>query len=188
MIVNSTKQNSKKILPQILMGASSSRRLGCCRKISLDFKQSLLISDSDSCTCFPGLPLTSSNRLIISSSATESIWFSLLLHQFYHENRESSRKSQFIIENFKRNKARLRVLEVFSMKDHTFRLLTAVDYCKRFCAHPTACLLGFCVYRERERRRERECGLGRPWRTYKRSAISACSCYSTIIRKNSFFF
>lgn len=56
------------------MGASSSSRLGCCIKISFDCKQRRLISASDSCTCFPGLPLTSSNRFIISSSAAESIY------------------------------------------------------------------------------------------------------------------
>lgn len=56
------------------MGASSSRRLGCSKKISLDFKQSCLISDSESCTCLPGLPLTSSKRLIIPSSAKEFIF------------------------------------------------------------------------------------------------------------------
>ena len=66
------------------MGASSSRRLGWWRKISLEWKQSFLISDSDSCTCFPGLPLTSSNRLIISSKAAESIWF--ILSSSFNQN------------------------------------------------------------------------------------------------------
>ena len=46
-------------LPHIFKGASSSRRIGCERKISLDFKQRPRISFSVSCTFLPGLdPLT----------------------------------------------------------------------------------------------------------------------------------
>ena len=55
-------------LPQILMGASSSSRLGCCIKISFDSRHNRLISCSVSCTCLPGRPfLTSKSRSIISS-------------------------------------------------------------------------------------------------------------------------
>lgn len=47
------------ILPQIFKGASNSSKMGWLRKISLDFKQRPRISDSVSCTFFPGLdPLT----------------------------------------------------------------------------------------------------------------------------------
>lgn len=42
------------ILPQIFKGASNSKRIGCDRNISRDFKQRPRISPSDSCTCFPG--------------------------------------------------------------------------------------------------------------------------------------
>jgi hypothetical protein len=61
-------------IPQILMGASSSSRLGCCRKISLAAAQSCLISDSDSCAFFPGLRFfTSRSRRMTSSSNAGSI-------------------------------------------------------------------------------------------------------------------
>lgn len=61
-------------VPQILMGASSSRRFGCCIKISLETTQSWRISDSDSCTCLPGLlPLTSRSRFMTSSRIAASI-------------------------------------------------------------------------------------------------------------------
>lgn len=56
------------------MGASSSSKLGCWRKISLEATQSCLISDSESWTCFPGLAnRTSVSRLIMSSSTAGSI-------------------------------------------------------------------------------------------------------------------
>ena len=46
-------------LPQIFNGASSSSRMGCCRNISLDFKQSPRTSASVIWTDFPGRhPLT----------------------------------------------------------------------------------------------------------------------------------
>ena len=46
-------------LPQIFKGASSSKRIGCCRNISRDFRQSPLTSFSVIWTVFPGrLPLT----------------------------------------------------------------------------------------------------------------------------------
>lgn len=41
-------------LPQILSGASSSNKIGCCKNISLDFKQSPRTSDSVIATIFPG--------------------------------------------------------------------------------------------------------------------------------------
>lgn len=56
------------------MGASSSRRLGCARNISLEATQSWRTSASLSWTCLPGRPLrTSSSRAIISSSTALSI-------------------------------------------------------------------------------------------------------------------
>jgi hypothetical protein len=61
-------------IPQILMGASSSSRLGWCRKISLAAAHSCLISDSDNCAFFPGLIFfTSSSRRMTSSSKAGSI-------------------------------------------------------------------------------------------------------------------
>lgn len=41
--------------PQILIGASSSRRIGWLMKMSRDLVQRYRISCSASCTCFPGL-------------------------------------------------------------------------------------------------------------------------------------
>lgn len=62
-------------LPQILMGASSSSRLGCMRKISLEVVHRFRISASVSDTCFPGLPfLTSKSLPMMSSSVASSIW------------------------------------------------------------------------------------------------------------------
>lgn len=55
------------------MGASSSNKLGCCKKISLETTQSCRISDSESWTCLPGRPRTSRSRLIMSSSRDWSI-------------------------------------------------------------------------------------------------------------------
>ena len=53
-------------VPQILMGASSSSKIGWLIKISRAFMQRERISDSNSCTCFPGLlPRTSSKRVMI---------------------------------------------------------------------------------------------------------------------------
>lgn len=64
----------KWMIPQILMGASSSSKLGCWRKMSLEATQSCLISDSDSWTCFPGRAnRTSVSRRIMSSSTASSI-------------------------------------------------------------------------------------------------------------------
>ena len=49
----------KLVLPQIFRGASSSKRMGCCRNISRDFKHNPLTSFSVICTVLPGrLPLT----------------------------------------------------------------------------------------------------------------------------------
>ena len=42
------------ILPHIFRGASSSRRMGCCRKISRDLRHRPRTSDSLICTVFPG--------------------------------------------------------------------------------------------------------------------------------------
>uniref|UniRef100_A0A0A9D2I4 Uncharacterized protein n=1 Tax=Arundo donax TaxID=35708 RepID=A0A0A9D2I4_ARUDO len=60
--------------PQILIGASSSRRLAWLRKISRETEQSWRISDSESCTCFPGRAVrTSSRRRRMSSRSAASI-------------------------------------------------------------------------------------------------------------------
>ena len=60
-------------LPQILIGASNSRRLGWLMKISLAVKHSCRISCSVNCTCLPGLPfLTSKSGSIISSKIASS--------------------------------------------------------------------------------------------------------------------
>jgi len=71
-------------LPQILIGASSSRRFGCARKMSLDARHSCRISASESCTCLPGLPLRTSRSLVMMSSSvvvsiTKCIPFPFLL-------------------------------------------------------------------------------------------------------------
>ena len=55
------------------MGASISNKLGCFKKISLEVRHSWRISDSDSWNCLPGLPLTSSNRVIMLSRTDGSI-------------------------------------------------------------------------------------------------------------------
>lgn len=60
-------------VPQILMGAHSSSKLGCFKKISLETAQSCRISDSDNCTCLPGRRRTSRRRLIMSSRTEGSI-------------------------------------------------------------------------------------------------------------------
>ncbi len=74
---NTTKEVTNIIgeyIPQILIGASSSRRLGCAKNKSLDVRHSCRISASDNCTCFPGLALLTSNNLaMISSSVPLSI-------------------------------------------------------------------------------------------------------------------
>jgi hypothetical protein len=41
--------------PQILIGASNSKRFGCDMQISFAMRQMARISFSASCTCFPGL-------------------------------------------------------------------------------------------------------------------------------------
>lgn len=105
-------QNRKKKrvvkIPQILIGASSSNKLGCCKKISREVTQSWRISDSDNWTCFPGRPRTSSRRLIMSSrtdwsiscpSKTESqrvywIWWKGLKSDDDDEEGESKRKRE----------------------------------------------------------------------------------------------
>lgn len=53
-LLNPKKSGGLFCSPQILMGASSSKRMGCCMKMSLAFTHSILISPSNSCTCFPG--------------------------------------------------------------------------------------------------------------------------------------
>jgi hypothetical protein len=54
-----------------LIGASSSRRIGCEMKISRALVQRNLISCSRSCTCLPGLlPRTSNSLSIIESKST----------------------------------------------------------------------------------------------------------------------
>lgn len=60
----------KKNVPQTFMGASSSRRIGCWRKISLETRQSCLISASVICTRLPALFLLPSSSLAINSSNT----------------------------------------------------------------------------------------------------------------------
>lgn len=75
MVIKVRRIKKWRKIPQILIGASSSNKLGCCKKISLETAQSWRISDSDSCTCFPGRPRTSSNRLIMSSRTAWSIFF-----------------------------------------------------------------------------------------------------------------
>jgi guanylate kinase len=61
-------------LPQIFIGASSSRRLGWLRKISLDTTQSCRISASERCTCFVVRPTFAAvSRRITSSSKAASI-------------------------------------------------------------------------------------------------------------------
>lgn len=56
------------------MGASSSSKLGCLMKMSLEATQSCLISDSESWTCLPGRAnRTSVSRWIMSSSAFGSM-------------------------------------------------------------------------------------------------------------------
>lgn len=56
-------------LPQILIGASSSRRLGWLRKTSFEAKHSCFISGSVRCACFAFFPsFVSKSRRIISSS------------------------------------------------------------------------------------------------------------------------
>lgn len=68
------KEASLIFVPQILIGASSSRRLGWLRKTSLEAEQSWRISTSSSFACFAVLPLFVSNsRLIISSTKLSSI-------------------------------------------------------------------------------------------------------------------
>jgi len=68
------KKDKHKNIPQILIGASSSSKLGCWRKISLEAEQSCLISASDNWTCFPGRDnRTSVSRRIMSSSTVSSI-------------------------------------------------------------------------------------------------------------------
>jgi len=67
------KNTELKNLPQILIGASSSNKLGCCKKISLAVEHSWRISVSDSWTCFPGRLRTSRSRLIMSSKTACSI-------------------------------------------------------------------------------------------------------------------
>jgi hypothetical protein len=63
-------------LPQILSGASSSSRMGCERKISLDFRQRPRISFSVNWTFLPGrAPRTEKDKIWITSSLTILIWF-----------------------------------------------------------------------------------------------------------------
>lgn len=59
LCVNSTETKSPICyliyIPHILSGASSSSKIGCDKNISRDFKHNPRISDSVSCTFFPGL-------------------------------------------------------------------------------------------------------------------------------------
>jgi hypothetical protein len=59
-------------VPQILMGASSSRSMGCSRKISLALRQMPLISDSRSFTSLP--PFYSSLLMILSMSTSSAVF------------------------------------------------------------------------------------------------------------------
>jgi hypothetical protein len=70
-----TVQNTTfQYLPQIFIGASSSRRLGWLRNISLDTTQSCRISASVRCTCFVARPTFAAvSRRITSSSKATSI-------------------------------------------------------------------------------------------------------------------
>lgn len=70
-------KKGKKRIPQILMGALSSRRLGWDKKIWRALTQSCRISPSDSWTCFP--PFPSSSLLIISSNTPLSIIPSIVI-------------------------------------------------------------------------------------------------------------
>lgn len=80
-------------IPQILIGASSSRRLDCWRKISLEATQSCLISFSESWTCFPGLAdRTSRRRLIISSRTTSSIPGDAIQRLWFKSQRERDKR------------------------------------------------------------------------------------------------
>jgi len=81
----------KRKVPQILRGASSSKRLGWLEKISLETRQSCLISGSESCTCLPGLPLTSSSLLMIPSRTARSIR-SLRFQKSIKERKEQSER------------------------------------------------------------------------------------------------
>lgn len=57
--------------PQILMGASSSRRMGCLMKMERAFEHRYRISCSSRSTCWPGLePRTSSRRSMMLSTST----------------------------------------------------------------------------------------------------------------------
>ena len=58
----------KKDIPQILIGASSSKSIGCSKNISLAFRQRPLISDSRSFTSLP--PFSRSLLMILSTSTS----------------------------------------------------------------------------------------------------------------------
>src|ERR1044072_1528640 len=87
------EHGASKCIPHILIGASSSKSIGCFKKISLETTQSFLISASESCTCFPGLPLTSSNLLMIASRTPLSITMPLRLN-WNHEDKLTSKEQQ----------------------------------------------------------------------------------------------
>ena len=72
--IKSTQSFSIMILPQIFIGASSSRRFGWLRKISFDVTQSIRISASVNCTCLGVRPFfASTSRLMMSSNNSPSI-------------------------------------------------------------------------------------------------------------------
>lgn len=54
-------------IPHILSGASSSNKMGCCRKISLDFKHNPRTSCSDIDTDLPGLHPRTKNKTMINT-------------------------------------------------------------------------------------------------------------------------
>ena len=71
------RERERERLPQMRIGAWSSRRLGWERRIWRALEQSWRISHSDSWTCLP--PLPSSNLLMISSNTPFSIIPSILV-------------------------------------------------------------------------------------------------------------
>ncbi len=87
-ISNKYNHAYKSCLPQILRGASSSRRMGWLRKISLDLRHNPRISFSCSCTFLPGFaPLTATRKQKRKLSknnngCTQPGWQCLLQHHY----------------------------------------------------------------------------------------------------------